>query len=394
MNDDSVIGAPRRPTGSLVIPAYDEAATISTSMQRAAEVLTTALADRGWEIVVVDDGSRDETFARATSAVAEVESFGVDVRILRHPVNRGLGAALGTGIAATRGDVVVIIDCDLSYHPGHIPQLVRALELNHAQLAVASPYMAGGHAVGVPPHIERRSRMANRFLAWTSNSRLKTLTGMVRAYDGPFVRSLALRSTDEVINIEAIYKTEILHGRVVEVPATLDWTGLARRADRTGMRTKRMRARTYETMLSGLLFRPYLVFAVGGLSLVAVGVLLALATLLAPGSQFGWTFLGVSLIGTGMSSCLVSILSVQVKRSFEELYYLHSTAQYHMTDAAVDPPAHPEDENVQTTELVEPASDRIYERREHSVLPDQRNIHAPALPDPIPARTQPGAGSH
>jgi dolichol-phosphate mannosyltransferase len=317
----------RRPLGTVLVPAYNESSTIRTSIEQIAAVLTTELSDRAWEIIVVDDGSADSTAVLAAGAAVELRSDAVDVRVLRHHSNRGLGGALQTGFALSQGDVVVVVDCDLSYHPNHIPALVRAWETDHADIAVASPYMSGGRTVAVPGSLERRSRMANRFLALLSRSPLATFTGMVRAYDSAFIRALALRSSDDMINVEALYKASLLNGRVVEVPATLDWRGLDARASRTSLRSKRSRRKIYETLVHGLLYRPYLPFALGGVLITLVGSALGLIAALLPGSQIGLTVLGVSLMIAGFSAILASVLSVQVKRGFEDLFFQQSPAR-------------------------------------------------------------------
>jgi hypothetical protein len=319
--DDMAVGVP---TGTVVIPAHNESGVIADTLRQVAETLRRDLPDRAWEIIVVDDGSTDDTAVEATGAAAAIAASGVAVRVLQHPVNRGLGAGLQTGIAASTGDVIVIADCDLSYHPDHIPRLVQALEQNSAKVALASPYMPGGSTLGVPPRLERRSRAANRFLARASGVPLHTLTGMVRAYDGPFVRQLALKSTGDVINVEALYKTQVLRGRVVEVPATLDWRGLETRAGRSRRGTRRARTKTYQTVASGLLFRPYGVFILGGLSLIGGGGLLGLVAMLLAGSQLGLTVLGIAMMATGVLAGFLALLSLQVKRCFEELYFTQS----------------------------------------------------------------------
>jgi len=329
------MAAMTRPTGSVVMPAYNESASIASTLHRVAATLVADLPDRDWEIVVVDDGSVDSTAMVADAVAADVEARGVSVRILQHAVNRGLGAALQTAIAATRGDVVVVVDCDLSYDPGHVTSLVRALEARHAQVAVASPYMEGGRTISVPRHIERRSRMANAFLARISGSSVSTLTGMVRAYNGPFVRALALKSVDDVINVEALYKTGVLRGRIVEVPATLDWSGLEQRAGRTSIRSRRTRSKTYQTVISGVLFRPYLMFAAGGMALFLLGAFFGLGAILLPSDRVALTVFGATLMVTGVLCGLVSVLSIQVKRCFEELYFLHSGARLHVSDTIV-----------------------------------------------------------
>jgi dolichyl-phosphate beta-glucosyltransferase len=88
---------------SVVIPAYNEAARVGPGLRRAARYL----GERGtlYELLVVDDGSRDETVA-----VAEREG----ARVVRHERNRGKGAAVRTGLAAAAGERVLVSDADFS----------------------------------------------------------------------------------------------------------------------------------------------------------------------------------------------------------------------------------------------------------------------------------------
>ena len=226
-----------------------------------------------------------------------------------------------TAFAASTGDVVVVIDCDLSYSPEHIPRLVDALVQGQAKIAIASPYMAGGATIGVPRHIGRRSRLANRFLSSAVHGEIETLTGMVRAYDGEFIRGLALKAPDGDINLETIYKTMILRGRIVEIPAVLDWSGLASRAGRARMADARTRFKVYKTLLDGVLFRPYVLFAIVGVILLAGGAAVGLFELLVA-AYVELTVLCICALTTGLMLCFAGLLSFQVKRCFEELFFL------------------------------------------------------------------------
>ena len=82
MNSEIDAMAAAQPTGSVVIPAYNEGATVGKSLRWVADVLCGSLADREWEIVVVDDGSTDDTAAQAALAAPDVEALGVTVRIV------------------------------------------------------------------------------------------------------------------------------------------------------------------------------------------------------------------------------------------------------------------------------------------------------------------------
>lgn len=100
---------------SVILPAFNEARTIGRSLERLAAYLESESGRPGgwtaWEIVVVDDGSSDETSRRAAKAM------GGDPRLVlaRHDSNLGKGAAIATGMDRARGERIVVTDVDLSY---------------------------------------------------------------------------------------------------------------------------------------------------------------------------------------------------------------------------------------------------------------------------------------
>lgn len=100
---------------SLVFPAHNEAVNIRETLQRALQV-TSRLAGNA-EIIVVDDGSTDET-------AAEVAAF-EGVRLVQHPHNRGYGAALRSGFAAARGDWLFFTDADLQFDLAEMETLLE-----------------------------------------------------------------------------------------------------------------------------------------------------------------------------------------------------------------------------------------------------------------------------
>lgn len=102
---------------SCVIPVYNEAGAIGSTLRRVNDVLTQS--GEPYEIIVVDDGSTDGTREKG-----QAETPGLPVRWLAHEVNRGYGAALKSGIRASTGDWVLIIDADGTYPPEEIPRLL------------------------------------------------------------------------------------------------------------------------------------------------------------------------------------------------------------------------------------------------------------------------------
>ena len=103
---------------SVVVPAYCEATRIAATVATLHTELATA--DRRVEVIVVDDGSTDDTAARARSAGAD--------QVLQLPSNRGKGAAVRAGMLAASGRVRCFVDADLAYGPNQILRLVAAVE--------------------------------------------------------------------------------------------------------------------------------------------------------------------------------------------------------------------------------------------------------------------------
>src|SRR5262249_56321439 len=115
----------RRPTVWLVLPAYDEAENLPRLLERVGAAWTRRLRYR---VLVVDDGSRD-----ATAALAAAASPRLPVEAVRHEHNRGLAAAIRTGMReasqrAAAGDIVVTMDADNSHPPELVPEMVGGVD--------------------------------------------------------------------------------------------------------------------------------------------------------------------------------------------------------------------------------------------------------------------------
>jgi dolichol-phosphate mannosyltransferase len=119
---------------TVIVPTYNEAASLPILGQR----LLAALAGRDWELLVVDDGSPD-----GTADLAESLASRLPVRVLRRPGKAGLASAVLDGFAHAKGDVLVVMDADLSHPPELVPALVEALR-GGVDLAVGSRYVPGG----------------------------------------------------------------------------------------------------------------------------------------------------------------------------------------------------------------------------------------------------------
>jgi glycosyltransferase involved in cell wall biosynthesis len=147
---------PSEPVLSVVIPCYNERATIHACLER---VLASPV--ESMEIVVVDDGSTDGTRDLLARGVA----LDPRVRVVLHAKNGGKGAALRTGFAEARGRFVLVQDADLEYDPSEYPKLLQPLLDDRADVVFGSRFAGGGsHRVLYSSH-----SVANRALTTLSN---------------------------------------------------------------------------------------------------------------------------------------------------------------------------------------------------------------------------------
>jgi glycosyltransferase involved in cell wall biosynthesis len=331
-----------RPLVSLVVPAYNEASIVDKHLGELCRHMELLEQEYRWEMVVVNDGSTDETGALA-EAFARTKN---NIHVLHHRRNFGLGQAFRTAFNYCRGNYIVTLDMDLSYSPDHIAKLLSAITKTNAKIVVASPYMDGGKISNVPWLRRQLSIWANRFLSLASKGRLSTLTGMVRAYDGKFLRSLNLKATGMEINPEIVYKATLLGAELQEIPAHLDWHFAKAKGDQRKSSMKLLR-HTLSVLLSGFLFRPVMFFLVPGFVLLLFAfyvngwMLVHFFNHYQSLGQYSWFFSRASVavsaaynefphtfivggLATMLAIQLISlgILALQSKSYFEEIFHL------------------------------------------------------------------------
>lgn len=168
---------------SVVIPLYDEADNVAPLCRELVSVLDAE--GRRWEVLLVDDGSRDQTFARAREIALRDRRF----RVVRLGRNYGQATAIQAGFDRARGGVIVTMDGDLENDPGDIGRLLAGIE--------------EGYDVVCGWRKDRQgSFMARRFPSWIANKIIARLTGVkvhdngctLRAYRTQIVRRTSLYS--------------------------------------------------------------------------------------------------------------------------------------------------------------------------------------------------------
>ena len=118
---------------SLILPAFNEAQNLSATVENAVSALSNVVSEL--EILIVDDGSTDAT-AEVCDRLASRHPV---VRIIRHPRNRGYGAALRSGFAAARYDLVFFTDSDGQFRFGQVAEFIAQIDAVHMVLG----YRAG-----------------------------------------------------------------------------------------------------------------------------------------------------------------------------------------------------------------------------------------------------------
>ena len=143
---------------SLVIPCYNEEATLAGIVE---EVLKIRSADLALELVIVDDCSKDASRSVAESFAAKH----TEVKLCFHERNRGKGAALRTGFLAATGDYVGIQDADMEYDPRDYLKMLRPLDEGRADVVFGSRYLMSEDRIV----LRWWHSTMNRFLTWLSN---------------------------------------------------------------------------------------------------------------------------------------------------------------------------------------------------------------------------------
>lgn len=193
---------------SVVVPAYNEAETLHKIVERL------LLVPHLLEIIIVDDCSTDGTPAIADSLAAEFE----EVRVLHHKKNLGKTAALRTGFAATKGEIVIVQDADLEYDPAEINDVIKPILDGYADVVFGSRFM-----------VKKATRVlyfyhyiANKGLTFLSNLftnlNLTDVETCYKAFRGDIIRNMRINSSGFGFEIEVTAKIAKIGCVVYEVP--------------------------------------------------------------------------------------------------------------------------------------------------------------------------------
>ena len=174
------LSAPRL---SIVIPMYKEQDNVIPMLEGVHKGLANYRGE--WELIVVDDGSTDETGPRL---VAEAANYGTHVRVLRFARNHGQTAAMQAGIDAARGEVIATLDGDLQNDPADIPGMVDEMIRRDLDL------LAGKRANRQDAMVSRKlpSKIANRLIARVTGVNLTDYGCSLKVYRARVIKEVRL----------------------------------------------------------------------------------------------------------------------------------------------------------------------------------------------------------
>lgn len=185
---------------TVILPAYNEEVSIGSMVLR-----TRQYADR---VLVIDDGSTDRTAEVAELAGAEV---------IRHPINRGKGAALRTGFHTARGaDVIVTMDSDGQHHPSEISRLIAPILEGEADIVNGSRYM-NGNGKNTPRYRRLGQKVLDRATNFSSGLDVTDSQSGFRAFAGHTIPAFRFRESGFEIESEMLVDAALAKLRVKEV---------------------------------------------------------------------------------------------------------------------------------------------------------------------------------
>ncbi|MBV8552021.1 MAG: glycosyltransferase family 2 protein [Acidobacteriaceae bacterium] len=193
---------------SVIVPAYNEEATLAQIVERLRHVPYLL------EIIIVDDCSTDRTYAIAEVLVQRYSN----IRLLRLPVNSGKTAALKAGFAASRGEIVIVQDADLEYDPDEIVDVIQPIVDGHADVVYGSRFLV------------RKAARVLYFYHYLANKSLTFLSNLLtnvnfsdvetgyKAFRGDIIRNMIITSSRFGFEIEVTAKVCKLGCATYEVP--------------------------------------------------------------------------------------------------------------------------------------------------------------------------------
>lgn len=216
-SDRNTVSSVPSPEGaSIVVPCCNEEAGLCLLDRRLSNLRALLAPKYEMEFILVDDGSTDRTW----TLMNEIFRKQRDVTLLQHGTNRGIGAAILTGIRAAQTEIVCSIDSDCSYDPCELARMIPMLAAG-VDLVTASPYHPQGQVLNVPWWRLILSKTASRLYQQVLQQHLHTYTSCFRVYRRSAILKLVLKREGFLAVSELVAKLDQQGSVVLECPVTL-----------------------------------------------------------------------------------------------------------------------------------------------------------------------------
>jgi glycosyltransferase involved in cell wall biosynthesis len=229
---------------SIVIPCFNEEASLDQLSQRLQFVRSAFEDQLHLEFIFVDDGSSDATVAGLEKCFQDCQW----AKVVRHQSNRGIAAAIMTGMRAASHELVATMDADCTYDPIQLGALLEKMDGGTA-MVTASPYHPDGEVEGIPGWRLGLSRAASQVYRRLVRTPIRTYTSCFRLHRRSLVLGITLQEDGFVGVAEMLWQIARRGGVIEEVPVRL-----------TGRRVGYSKMRTLPVILAHLKLMARIIF--------------------------------------------------------------------------------------------------------------------------------------
>lgn len=204
---------------SVIVPLFNEEKGLIQLFSKLQEIKKNF--NGSLEFIFVDDGSLDDTH-ELVQLYKHKYKLDRETKFVRHPDNKGLGAAIRTGVANADGKYIAVIDSDCSYDPKCLIEMLKILKKNKADIITASPYHPQGAVKNVSTYRLWLSKYLSKIYRLISKFKLYTYTSMFRIYRADLIKRIKFEANDFLAMVEIVFKAYKKGAKIIEFPMLLD----------------------------------------------------------------------------------------------------------------------------------------------------------------------------